>query len=66
MQARKRLNALWLKNRNPLKASEFHQARLALWDSNSEWLSDSDYGSNLTGFFWASLDNTIPGVLICH
>jgi cytochrome P450 len=62
LQARSRLDELWLKNRDPPKASEFHRDRLALFSSNSQWLSDKDYGTYLTGFFWASLGNTIPAV----
>jgi cytochrome P450 len=62
LQARTRLNESWRKNQNPPTASEFHRARLALLDNNSSWLSENDYGALLTGFFWASLGNTIPGV----
>ncbi|CAF1349986.1 unnamed protein product [Didymodactylos carnosus] len=62
LKARSRLNASWLKNRDPPHASEFHRDRLAHLSNNSHWLSNEDYGGLLTGFFWASLGNTIPGV----
>ncbi len=62
LKARSRLQNSWLKNRNPLKASQFHQDRLALLSNNSEWLLDQDYGAFLMAFFWASLGNTIPAV----
>lgn len=62
LQARTRLNRSWLINPNPAKSSEFHQDRLALMSKNSDWLPEQDYGALLTGFMWASLGNTIPGV----
>ena len=62
LKARSHLNNSWLKNRDPPHASEFHRDRLALFSNNSQWISDADYGGLLTGFFWASLGNTIPGV----
>jgi cholesterol 7alpha-monooxygenase/oxysterol 7-alpha-hydroxylase len=62
LKARSRLNKLWIKNRDPPKSSEFHRDRVELLSSNSEWLSDADFGAILTAFFWASLGNTIPAV----
>jgi len=62
LQARTRLNESWLKNPEPLKASDFHRDRIALLSSYSQWISKQDYGAFLTGFMWASLGNTIPGV----
>jgi cytochrome P450 len=62
LKARSRLDKLWLKNRDSPKTSEFHQDRVALFSSNSEWLSEADAAALLTGFFWASLGNTIPAV----
>ena len=60
--ARSRLINSWLKNRHPQHTSEFHRDRVTLFTNNSQWLSDKDYGGILTGFFWASLGNTIPAV----
>jgi cytochrome P450 len=61
-EARSRLNKSWLKNQDLPGASEFHRDRMALISNNSEWITEKDYTALLTGFFWASLGNTIPGV----
>ena len=62
LQARSRLNESWIKNPNPPKASDFHRDRIALLSNNSQPISKQDHGAFLTGFMWASLGNTIPGV----
>ena len=62
LQARTHLAEAWLKNPNPPNASEFHLDRLAVCSNHLQWLSGQDYGLFLTGFFWASLGNTIPAV----
>ena len=65
IQARHRLLESWSKNDQPLRESEFMQARRQLFDQHSHWFSKQDLGGSQTGLFWGSLGNTIPAVFWC-
>lgn len=65
IQARRRLIDSMLNNEQPLRESQFMQARKQLFDQHSYWLSKQDVAGTQTGVFWGSLGNTIPAVFWC-
>lgn len=62
LKARTKLNESWFNNLNPIRESDFVQARKMHLRDNLDWIPEKDIGCCETGLLWASLGNTIPAV----